>query len=107
MDDKVLKLIDRAINEGLSYEEVQGIMSFNGYDQAAIEEALSEIKKKRPAEFVSDVQFPSDRTDSTAFDVRSDTANVTQPVSESPSAESDTEYPEWSCSASPSMSSPN
>lgn len=93
MDDKVLKLIDRAINEGLSYEEVQGIMSFNGYDQSAIEEALSEIKKKRPAEFVSDVQFPSDRTDSTAFDVRSDTANVTQPVSESPSAESDSEDP--------------
>ena len=49
--------------------------------------------KKRPAEFVSDVQFPSDRTDSTAFDVRSDTTNVTQPVSESPSAESDSEDP--------------
>ena len=41
MDDKVLKLIDRAINEGLSYGEVESIMAFNGYDQVAIDQALS------------------------------------------------------------------
>ena len=51
MDDKVLKLIDRAINEGLSYGEVESIMAFNGYDQLSIDQALSDIKKKRP-EFV-------------------------------------------------------
>lgn len=75
MDDKVLKLIDRAINEGLSYGEVESIMAFNGYDQVAIDQALSEIKKKRP-EFVSDVQFPSEQTDSTAFNVPSDTVTT-------------------------------
>jgi hypothetical protein len=68
MDDKVLKLIDRAINEGLSYGEVQSIMSFNGYDQSAIDQALSELKKKRP-EFVSDVPFTSEQPDSGAFNV--------------------------------------
>ena len=51
MDDKVLKLIDRAINEGLSYGEVESIMAFNGYDQAAIDQALSEIKKKDRSSF--------------------------------------------------------
>lgn len=66
MDDKVLKLLDRAIAEKLSYSDVSSIMSFNGYDQVAIEEALSELKKKRP-EFVSDVQFPSEGVDSTAY----------------------------------------
>ena len=68
MDDKVLKLIDRAINEGLSYGEVQSIMSFNGYDELAIDQALSELKKKRP-EFVSDVPFTSEQPDSGAFNV--------------------------------------
>jgi len=68
MDDKVLKLIDRAINEGLSYGEVQSIMSFNGYDELAIDQALFELKKKRP-EFVSDVPFTSEQPDSGAFNV--------------------------------------
>ena len=68
MDDKVLKLIDRAINEGLSYGEVQSIMSFNGYDQIAIDQALSELKKKRP-ELVSDVPSTSEQPDSGAFNV--------------------------------------
>ncbi len=68
MDDKVLKLIDRAINEGLSYGEVESIMAFNGYDQLSIDQALSDIKKKRP-EFVSDVPSTSEQADSGAFNV--------------------------------------
>ena len=68
MDDKVLKLIDRAINEGLSYGEVESIMAFNGYDQLSIDQALSDIKKKRP-EFVSDVPSTSEQVDSGAFNV--------------------------------------
>ena len=81
MDDKVLKLLDRAIAEKLSYSDVSSIMSFNGYDQVAIEEALSELKKKRP-EFVSDVQFPSEGVDSTAYNAPTPEA---QPAEESAS----------------------
>lgn len=68
MDDKVLKLLDRAINEGLSYGQVESIMSFNGYDSQLIEQALSELKKKRP-ELVSDVPSTSEQADSGAFNV--------------------------------------
>ena len=70
MDDKVLRLIDRAINENLSYSDVTSIMSFNGYDDAAIDQAIQEIKKKRP-EFVTDYQSPSEQTDSLEFGVPS------------------------------------
>ena len=79
MDDKVLKLIDRAINEGLSYGEVQSIMSFNGYDQSAIDQALSELKKKRP-ELVSDVPSTSEQPDSGAFNVPTSNLESTETI---------------------------
>ena len=81
MDDKVLKLLDRAIAEKLSYSDVSSIMSFNGYDQVAIEEALSELKKKRP-EFVSDVQFPSEGVDSTAYNAPTPEAQLEESASD-------------------------
>ena len=52
MDDKVQKLLQRAINENLSPDRVSYIMQFNGYDQSAIDAALDELsKKKRPVLF--------------------------------------------------------
>ena len=52
MDDKVQKLLQRAINENLSPDRVSYIMQFNGYDQSAIDSALDELsKKKRPVLF--------------------------------------------------------
>jgi hypothetical protein len=50
MDEKVLKLLERAIAENLSNERVSYIMGVNGYDQSAIDSALGELKKKRPSQ---------------------------------------------------------
>ena len=80
MDDKVQKLLQRAIQENLSPDRVAYIMQFNGYDQAAIDSALSELsKKKRPVVFQE--QYDS-----------SDTQSQSQPVG--PPAPSDTEETE-------------
>lgn len=50
MDEKVLKLLERALAENLSDERVSYIMGVNGYDQGAIDAALGELKKKRPSQ---------------------------------------------------------
>lgn len=63
MDDKVQKLLQRAIQENLSPDRVAYIMQFNGYDQTAIDAALSELsKKKRPVVFQQ--QYDSSDTQS-------------------------------------------
>ena len=63
MDDKVQKLLQRAIQENLSPDRVAYIMQFNGYDQTAIDAALSELsKKKRPIVFQE--QYESSDTQS-------------------------------------------
>ena len=50
MDPKVQKLIERALAENLTDARVSDIMYLNGYEQSAIDAALEELKKKRPAE---------------------------------------------------------
>ena len=50
MDEKVLKLLERALAENLSNERVAYIMGVNGYEQSAIDAALGELKKKRPSQ---------------------------------------------------------
>lgn len=56
MDEKVLKLLERAIAENLSNERVSYIMGVNGYEQSAIDAALGELKKKRPSQDQSSQQ---------------------------------------------------
>jgi hypothetical protein len=50
MDEKVLKLLERALAENLSDERVSYIMGVNGYDQGSIDAALGELKKKDQAQ---------------------------------------------------------
>ena len=50
MDPKVQKLIERALAENLTDARVADIMYINGYQQDAIDLAIAELKKKRPAE---------------------------------------------------------
>lgn len=49
MDEKTLKLLERAIQENLTPESVAYIMKYNGYDQSVIDSAVEELKKKRAA----------------------------------------------------------
>lgn len=47
MDEKTLKLLERAVRENLTPESVAYIMKYNGYDQSSIDVAVEELKKKR------------------------------------------------------------
>jgi hypothetical protein len=88
MDDKVQKLLQRAIQENLSPDRVAYIMQFNGYDQTAIDSALSELsKKKRPVIFQK--QYDSSDTQSQSQQVGPSVPSdyeATKETTESPKA---------------------
>jgi DNA repair protein RadC len=71
MDEKVLKLLERALAENLSDERVSYIMGVNGYDQGSIDAALGELKKKRPS-----TAQPSERAGAPAASTASPSAGA-------------------------------